>query len=185
MRVVITLLCLAALSVAVFAASASEDFQTFWDETLVKVIALTPSTIVDLSVDFWSYVAPGGKWHPAKFIAWGGHYALETSLVVIIVYLLLQNAYKPSKADLPLTEEVSAVSLFGFYDLPCNSSPTGFFPWLLTKYRPVNLKPELLPSYRRLILCVRNGTPSPWLPKFPKTRAKLVILLMMQNPRHH
>lgn len=58
------------------------------------------------TLDSWSLVRPGGKWHPAGFIEHHGHLVLEGFLVAVISYLLFQRSSKPSKKALrPLTEK--------------------------------------------------------------------------------
>lgn len=57
--------------------------------------------------DAWALLRPGGAWHPAGFIEHRGHLVLEGSLLVVILYLLVQSSSKPSrrKARQALTEK--------------------------------------------------------------------------------
>jgi serine palmitoyltransferase len=57
------------------------------------------------TLDAWALLRPGGKLHPAGFIEHRGHLVLEGSLLVVIVYLLFQASFKPTKA---ITEPLTA-----------------------------------------------------------------------------
>lgn len=57
--------------------------------------------------EFWGIIGPGGKLHPAYFLDHKGHLVIEGLLVLLIVYLALQQAFqvKP-QAEAPLTDKV-------------------------------------------------------------------------------
>ncbi|KAL4545311.1 hypothetical protein Ndes2526B_g02410 [Nannochloris sp. 'desiccata'] len=58
-------------------------------------------------VEAWARLRPGGAWHPARFIEHHGHLVLEGSLLLVILYLLVQSSSKPSRSnsDRPLSEK--------------------------------------------------------------------------------
>lgn len=61
----------------------------------------------------WDIFGPGGRLHPAYFLAHKGHLVVEGLLLVVIGYLFLQQAFKPHpRSEEPLTEKVSICSLY-------------------------------------------------------------------------
>uniref|UniRef100_A0A7R9V9J5 serine C-palmitoyltransferase n=1 Tax=Chlamydomonas euryale TaxID=1486919 RepID=A0A7R9V9J5_9CHLO len=63
-------------------------------------------TAVDAARQFWDIVGPGGKLHPQYFLENRGHLVVESLLLGIIVYLFLQQAFKPKpRGDDPLSDK--------------------------------------------------------------------------------
>ena len=66
-----------------------------------------PSYALVAIKEFWDFVGPGGRLHPAYFIEHKGHLVIEGLLIVLIFLLFAQGRFKPkTKAEEPLTERV-------------------------------------------------------------------------------
>lgn len=62
--------------------------------------------VIALAREFWVIFGPGGKLHPGYFLEHKGHLLVEGLLVVVIAFLFLQSAFKPSpNAEEPLTDK--------------------------------------------------------------------------------
>ncbi|GAX79061.1 hypothetical protein CEUSTIGMA_g6501.t1 [Chlamydomonas eustigma] len=63
-------------------------------------------TISVYARDFWILFGPGGKLHPAYFLEHKGHLLVEGLLLAVILYLFLQNTFKPRASnEEPLTDK--------------------------------------------------------------------------------
>ena len=74
------------------------------------------SNLHESVLDVWELVRPGGQFHPSSFIEHKGHLLVEGLLVAVIIYLLFQSSYKPSKRmqkEKPLTEQVAGAGAGG------------------------------------------------------------------------
>jgi hypothetical protein len=72
---------------------------------------LSVETLTGAAHELWAIIGPGGKLHPAYFLEHRGHLIIEGLLVTVILFLFLQNAFKPkrrAKAEAPLTDKVRA-----------------------------------------------------------------------------
>jgi serine palmitoyltransferase len=66
-----------------------------------------PSYILLAVREFWDFVGPGGRLHPAYFLEHKGHLVIEGLLVVLIFLLFAQGRSKPkARAEEPLTDRV-------------------------------------------------------------------------------
>ena len=70
-------------------------------------------TLMGAARELWAIIGPGGRLHPAYFLEHKGHLIIEGLLVVVILFLFLQRAFKPTrraKEEAPLSDKVGRAS---------------------------------------------------------------------------
>lgn len=92
-----------AMVIAAIALAMSVEGNLLLEQPYIQSVT---KAVLDGLHQFWDYVGPGGKLHPAYFLEHKGHLVIEGLLIVVISFLTLQQSFKPkAKAEEALTEK--------------------------------------------------------------------------------